>query len=991
MKKFEKSICGLFPYLWPGSYRKNDMLTYAEQFLLLTIDPVTGKSFPLPQKVYSLSLAGALLFDASFKGLINDDWKNLTLLDTEETGNPALDETLRCLLVMDGPIPLDNALTLVATHALTLGRMVWDSLQNQGLLVRRKKDLIFSTRKQDLFSPDLPLVVDLHRQIREALRHDELPDIHIPALVSLLVAGGLMKYILNAEEAGSYRTRISWLAGIESLGREIIRSVRALEFADLEQNAASLIGLNANEPKSFAGGMDSVLSSLGYLYKEAGMRGTRKIMAHLNQEGGFECPGCSWPNPDKNRSHFEFCESGAKNVSAEATSMRITPDFFKAWSVQELLLTSGFWMEQQGRLTEPMFLDENETHYKPISWDEAFRVIAAELNGLDHPDEAVFYASGRTSNEAAFLYQLFARTFGTNNLPSSANLCHEPSGKALAMSLGYGKSSVTPDDFPKADAIFIFGHNPGSNHPRMLKSLLEAVQNGCRIVAVNPMPEASLMGFADPQLASSWFGKQTALAHVYLQPVINGDMALIRGMVKAILEAENRDGGILDTLFIRNYTSGFETYRQTVLNTPWESLVSASGVEKFQMVEAANVYIHAKNVIASWCLGIAHHLNSVDTIREIINLLLLRGNIGKPGAGVCPVRGHSNIQGIRTSGMGENLSPSFLDAMEQYFSVTLPRKPGMGMVPAIKAMAAGKTKVLISLGGNLASALPDTAFVEQALQRCRLSVMISTKLNRSHLVTGKKALILPCLSRSEEDVCNGMKQKISIESAMGKVEFSTGCLPPASTGLKSEITIIAGIANSTLGHNPQIDWPRFGHDYQLIRSVISQIIPVFRELDKETAVNHGFHIENPLKQRIFKTRDSKAQFSSHPIEMVVPGTGELMLMTIRSHDQFNTSVFGLNDRYRGIGNERRVLFMNRIDMEERTLISGQLVDIISHYDEKERKLEGYYAMAYPIKQGCVAAYFPEANSLISINNSSDECPTPAYKSVRVKVIQSVDS
>ncbi len=961
------------------------MLTYSEQLFLLTVDPVTGRRFPIKDNVLKLTLAGALLFDASFNSLINDDWKQLTVLNTSETGNQALDETIRCLQVFEQSIPLNKAMSLVAAHGSTLSRLVSDSMESHGLLVRKKKELIFTFRKDKLLALDLPLVIDIHKKIRAAIINEEIPDFQTPALISLMVAGGLTKYILKHEEIIAFKEKISWLANMESLGREIISSVHSLEKSDLEHDAAALIGLNHDEPKSFAGGIDSVLSSLSYLYKETGMFRSRKIIASLNQEGGFECPGCAWPNPDKNRSHFEFCESGAKNLSAEATTKQITPEFFSKWPVHDLKLTSGFWLEQQGRLTHPMFLEENATHYKPITWEDAFGIISKELNSLNHPDEAVFYASGRTSIEAAYLYQLFARSFGTNNLPSSANLCHEPSGKALAMSLGQGKSSIALEDFPKANAIFVIGHNPGSNHPRMLKSLQEAARNGCKIVAVNPMPEASLIGFSDPQEAGSYFGKRTSLAHLYLQPVINGDMALIRGIVKATLEAHGRFGNIIDNDFILNHSSGFELYKQTVLETPWEVLVSASGIDKIQILEAAEIYYNAKNVIACWCLGIAHHRNSVETIREIINLLLLRGNIGKPGAGVCPVRGHSNIQGIRSVGVGENMPVAFLEAMERHFPINIPRKPGMSVIPAIKSMAEGKTKVLISLGGNLASAVPDTTYTEQALSQCQLTVMISTKLNMSHIITGKKALILPCLSRSEEDVSSGIKQSVTIEDAMGKIGFSYGCLSPISHNLKSETSIIAGIAIATLGDKPNIDWKKFETDYKYIRSSIAETIPAFLNLDDEPQSKQGFYLNNPLRNHIFKTNNSKAQFSNYQLDMVVPEIGELMLMTIRSHDQFNTSVFGLNDRYRGINNERRVLFMNRDDMHDRHISPEQLVSISSFYDNKVRKLEGYYAIQYPIRQGCVAAYFPEANALLSINNTSSGCETPAYKSVKVKV------
>ncbi|MCX6273372.1 MAG: FdhF/YdeP family oxidoreductase [Bacteroidetes bacterium] len=964
-------------------------LSFTEQFSLLTVDPVSGRVYPLPEQVLHLALAGALLFDASFNQLINDDWKQLTVLDTPETGALVMDEALWCLRLCEGAIPLQKALTLVAAHGKTLNRLVWDSLLTDGLLARKKKSLYPISDKQSLFSSDIQYFVKIHQAIRDAVLEDDVPDYQVPALVSLIVACGLTKYIFTFKEISRYQEKIDRLAGMESLGREIIRSVRSLETADLEKEAATLIGMIHDEPETFAGGMDAVLSSLSYLFKETGIRRGRKLISNLNQLDGFECPGCAWPNPDKNRSSFGFCENGAKNVSAEATTRLITPEFFRKWPVKDLLLTSGYWLEQQGRLTEPMILNKKATHYEPISWEGAFRVIAGELNALGHPDEAIFYGSGRTSNEAAFLYQLLARSFGTNNLPSSANLCHEPSGKALTLSLGFAKSSILLEDFSKAESIFLLGHNPGSNHPRMLSSLKEAVRKGCRIIAVNPMPEASLMGFADPKKAMSYLGKQTVLARLYLQPVINGDMALIRGIVKAILEKEDREGGILDHPFIRNHCSGFEAYRQTVMDTPWEELVTSSGVSKENILEAAGIYVHAERVIACWCLGIVHHRNAVETIQEIINLLLLRGNIGRPGTGLCPVRGHSNIQGMRTAGAGESIPESFLEALEKRFHIKVPHHPGMSIIPAIKSMAEGKTKVLFSLGGNLASSLPDTAYVEKALRNCRLTVMISTKLNRSHLITGKKALILPCLSRSEEDRQLGSIQSVSIEDALGKIGFSRGCLPPASSNIRSEVSIIAGMARAVLANHQQSDWMRFELDNQYIRTTIAETVPALHDLNKISPSTQGFYLENPLRDRIFNTTDSKAQFSNHPVNQVVPQEGELLLMTIRSHDQFNTSVFGLNDRYRGIRNERRVLFMNPEDMASRNISPEQPVDITSFYDQKERKLKGYYAIPYPVKQGCVAAYYPETNVLISINDTCESCETPAYKSVIVEVKKSV--
>jgi len=895
------------------------MNPFSEQFLLLSVDPVTGRAFPVSEQVINLTLAGALLFDASFSDKINDDWQHLTVLDTSETGNMALDEAIRCLLITDGPIPLHQALSLVAAHGKTLRRMVWDSMVSKGLVSKKKSKSISSAGNEDLYTPNITEVVAVHKQIRKAVLESELPEIQLPPLISLMNAGKLTRFILKPEEISGLKQKIDWLSNIESLGREIISSVKALESADLEQNAAHIIGLKHGQPKTYAGGMDAVLTSLSFLYKETGLARSRKTISHFNQVGGFECPGCAWPNPDKNRSRFEFCENGAKNVSAEACNRTINRDFFGKWPVSDLLLTSGYWLEQQGRLTEPMFIGENDTHYQPIAWEEAFSIIAKELNSLEDPNQAVFYASGRTSNEAGYLYQLFARAFGTNNLPNSANLCHEPSGKAMTISLGFGKSSVALNDFPKSDLIFLFGHNPGSNHPRMLSALQSAVRKGSKIVAVNPMPEASLMGFADPQEAASYLGKQTRLAHLYLQPRINGDMALIRGLAKILIESDKPEAPTLDHTFINAYTSGFSEYTEKVRNTSWDVIVNDSGIDKSQISELASLYQKSKNTIACWCLGITHHKNSIETIREIVNLMLLKGNIGRPGTGLCPVRGHSNIQGLRTSGVGENMPLAFLEALEEKFSIQVPRKPGMSVVPAIQSMAEGRTKVLISLGGNLASACPDTPYTEKALRSCNLTVQVSTKLNRSHLVHGKKALILPALTRSDEDSQNGKKQYVTIEDAMGKLGFSKGMLAPASPEMRSEISIIAGMARATLGKTTGIDWEGFALDYQTIRKAMSGTIPALSEIGKATPEKEGYYLYNPLKKRIFPTPEAKALFSAYPLQRVNPEPEELLMMTIRSHDQFNTSVFGLNDRYRGISNERRVLFMNRTDMEKRKI------------------------------------------------------------------------
>jgi molybdopterin-dependent oxidoreductase alpha subunit len=961
------------------------MANYSEQFLLLSVDPDTGRFFPLADQALHLTLAGSLLLDASFRGVINDDWTHLTVLKPEQTGFPALDEALRCLSFIEGAIPLDQAITLIAAHGETLREMVLDSLREQGLLTERRQGFLAGMHGELRFSPDLPLVVGIHRNLRDAILQDDLPDHRIPALVSLMVAGGLTRYVLKPDAADRREARIALLAGIEPLGREIIRAVRALESTDLERDAAAIVGLQHDQPKTFAGGIDAVLTSLAFLHKETGLNRTRKLIANLNQVHGFGCPGCAWPNPGHKRSRFEFCENGAKNVSAEATRRLLEPAFFAKWSVSDLLLTSDYWLEQQGRLAQPMLLEEDAGHYRPVSWEEAFQTIAREMRELTHPDEAVFYASGRTSNEAAFLYQLLARAWGTNNLPSSSNLCHEPSGMALSASLGNGKGSVTLEDFARADAIFLFGHNPGSNHPRMLRSLQEAARSGCRIVAVNPMCEASLLAFADPQEVRSYLGMRTRVAQLYLQPTVNGDMALVRGMVKAVLEAEESRGGIIDRRFLEDHTSGFGAYQRLVANTPWDRLIAASGIDERQMREAAQIYCEAGSVIAGWCLGITHHRNAIDTIREIVNLLLLRGNVGKPGTGVLPLRGHSNIQGIRTAGVGDNMPASFLDSLEQHFSIPVPRTPGMSAVPAIRAMADGRVKVLFSLGGNLAAAAPDTDFTAQALRNCRMTVMISTKLNRSHLVTGRRALILPCLARTDEELQAGAPLSVTIEDLTGKVGLSRGCLTPPSPNLKSEVSIVAEMAAAVLSGGPRIDWYRLGKERPFLRQTMYQVIPAFQGLCEVETRPVEVLLDNPLRQRKFRTADGKAQFSQSELNRVDVEQDELLLMTVRSHDQFNTTIFGLNDRYRGIRNERRVLFMNPADMVERQIAPEQTVEITSQYDGRLRKLGGYYAIPTQIQQGCAAAYFPEANVLTSINSTVPGCETPAYKSVRVKV------
>ncbi|MDZ7741286.1 MAG: FdhF/YdeP family oxidoreductase [Bacteroidota bacterium] len=709
------------------------------------------------------------------------------------------------------------------------------------------------------------------------------------------------------------------------------------------------------------------------------------MIAKAQSENGFECSGCAWPNPDKKRSHFEFCESGAKNVSSEAGNKTISVDFFKRHSITQLSQQSEYWLEQQGRLTHPMIRKPGSDYYEAVSWEDAYAVIADNLKNLKDPDEAVFYVSGRASNEASFLIQLLARMFGTNNLPNSANLCHDPSGVGLKKSLGFGKGSVGLDDFPKADSIFVFGQNPGSNHPRMLKSLQAAARNSCKIVAVNPVVEPSLLGFSNPQELSGFMGKTTKLASLYLQPRSNGDMALIKGMMKIILENAEKDPGIIDHAFIETYTSGFEEFSNSVKTLEWDTILESSGLSYQEIAEAAGIYMSSKNSIVTWCLGITQHVNSVATIQEIANLLLLKGNIGKPGAGVCPVRGHSNVQGNRTLGVGENMPDAFINKLEERFQFKVTRKKGLDAVSCIKAMQKEKVKVMISLGGNLAAASPDTEYTSQAMGKCDLTVMVSTKLNRNHLLTGKTALILPCLSRAEKDIQNGKEQEVLIESSMAKAEFSFPHIKPCSPHLHSEIRIIAEIARAVLQKNNSIDWEELASDYSKIRKLFTEMVPDYSGYDEKSCKKQGFYLYNPLKERVFKTDTGKAKFSIRQLNTAKCKPDELMLMSVRSHDQFNTGIFGLSDRYRGIKDERRVAFMNKEDMKALGIKAEQLIDISGKTNGKEKMLKRYFAIPHKIKKGSIAVYFPEANILFPIDHHGVEFPTPAFKSLPVRV------
>ena len=665
-------------------------------------------------------------------------------------------------------------------------------------------------------------------------------------------------------------------------------------------------------PKEHAAGTPAVVSSLQHVFGKAGViRGT-KAMLDLNQTGGFDCPSCAWPDPDGHRAVAEFCENGAKSIASEAMQRTIGREFFAAHSISDLMAQSDAWHDLQGRLAEPMLLRENATHYEPVTWEEAFAIVAEELRALDSPDEALFYTSGRASNEAAFLWQMFARASGTNNLPDCSNMCHESSGLALKEAVGVGKGTVTLDDFLEANVILCVGQNPGTNHPRMLSTLEEAVNRGARLVAVNPLKEAGLLGFAHPQHLRGVLGKATPLASSYLQVKVNGDMALFRGVAKALVTI-----GAADEAFIRGHGSGYEEYRSLLEATPWLEIEELSGIDRDSIEELALLLAEGeKRLITCWAMGLTQHRNAVATIREIANVHLLLGAIGRPGAGLCPVRGHSNVQGDRTMGIFEKMPEPFLAALEQQAGVPVPRKHGFDTVDSIHAMHDGRAKVFIALGGNFAQATPDSDYTAAALRNCRLTCHIATKLNRSHLVTGRTGLILPCLGRSEVD---GNHRFVTCENSMGIVQMSRGSLQPASPHLLSEVEIIARIGNALFGADHAVKWRWFAEDYDRIRDLIERVVPGFRHYNQRARQEGGFHLPNPAKDRVWETPGGKASFSTAALDVFEPAAGRLVLQTIRSHDQFNTTIYGNNDRYRGIGNARRIVFVHPQDLIDRDI------------------------------------------------------------------------
>ncbi|MEO0796741.1 MAG: FdhF/YdeP family oxidoreductase [Verrucomicrobiota bacterium] len=747
-----------------------------------------------------------------------------------------------------------------------------------------------------------------------------------------------------------------------------------------ERTPEVLEHLKLSKPKDVAGGRNAVINSLKHIKRETGMAKGVGVLTNLNQKGGYDCPSCAWPDPDDHRAVTEFCENGAKAIASETTAKRIKPNFFQEHSIDDLGKQTDHWHELQGRLTEPMHLADGAKHYQPIGWDEAFALIAEKLNALPAPDDAIFYTSGRASNEAAFLYQLFARQFGTNNLPDCSNMCHESSGVALNQTIGIGKGTVKLEDFDHAKVVLVIGQNPGTNHPRMLSALQQCVRNGGKIVAVNPLKEAGLLGFSHPQEVTGMLGARTPLASHYLQVKPGGDHALLKAFAKGLFEKKG-----LDQSFIDANTAQFDAYQQSLEAENWEQLSHASGIAKPAIDEIVDLLAATDKIITCWAMGLTQHRRAVATIQEVVNVHLLRGAIGKTSAGLCPVRGHSNVQGDRTMGIFEKMPDHFLDKLRDVFEFEPPRKHGFDTVEAIKAMHEKPGKVFIGLGGNFASATPDTTYTAEALRNCELTVHVSTKLNRSHLVTGKQALILPCLGRSEIDASAGKEQFLTVENSMGVVHSSHGKFQPASQHLKSEPAIIAGIAQATLDGRSRLPWHTWGADYSALRDQIEQVIPGFDDYNERAAQPGGFYLPNHARTGDFSSIGGSVPFSINTVQSIELGEDQFVLMTIRSHDQFNTTVYGMDDRYRGIHGERRIILMNEADMKRCGVSHEQPVDLTSHFNGETRTAPLFLALKYDIPEGSVAAYFPEANLLVPINDTAEHSNTPVSKGVVVSV------
>ncbi|WP_299187929.1 FdhF/YdeP family oxidoreductase [uncultured Aquimarina sp.] len=745
--------------------------------------------------------------------------------------------------------------------------------------------------------------------------------------------------------------------------------------------------LTLKEPSTYAAGTKAVTVALKHAFKEMGVVKSLTGLAQMNQKEGFDCPGCAWPDPEKPSKVGEYCENGAKALAEEATNKKVDADFFSKYSVEEVSQWTDYEIGKSGRITEPMVLYPDSIYYQPISWDKAFNLIAEQLHKLNNPNEAIFYTSGRSSNEAAFLYGLFIRAFGTNNMPDCSNMCHESSGVALKETLGIGKGSVTLDDFEKAEIIMVLGQNPGTNHPRMLSALQKCKEQGGKIISINPLEEAGLIRFKNPQEIKGIIAGGEALTDIHLQVKINQDVALLKAIIIKLAALDQETNDIFDHDFIQTYTQGYQSFLEHLQSFDENELIKQSGVSVSLIDKVVNLLANKQKIIICWAMGLTQHKNGVENIKECVNLLLLKGSLGKPGAGTCPVRGHSNVQGDRSVGIVHHASKAFNDAVEKVFGFTPPTKEGLDTVHSIKAMHEGKAKVFFALGGNFVSAVSDTQYTADALQNCELTVQVSTKLNRTHTTAGKTSLILPTLGRSEFDQKDGKPRFFTVENSMGKVHRSKGILQPPSENLKSEPEIVGSIAHAYFKGNHPVDWINLSTDYTSIRKKLEEVISDFKGLE-EKSKGSGFYLPNNVRKLDFsKLPNGKAQFSNCSLPTHQLQQDEFLMMTIRSHDQFNTTIYGMNDRYRGIFNERRVVLMNSDDIKEFGFIPLEIVDLTSTYDTITRRAENFKIISYNIPKGNIATYFPETNILVPHNHYADKSNTPISKSVVVKIVK----
>tara|TARA_R110000744_G_scaffold50453_1_gene109092 strand:- start:3673 stop:5970 length:2298 start_codon:yes stop_codon:yes gene_type:complete len=753
------------------------------------------------------------------------------------------------------------------------------------------------------------------------------------------------------------------------------------------RGSEDFLEIELKDPITHAAGYLGVREALKHTFKEMGVLRSMRTLLSMNQKDGFDCPSCAWPDPEHPSPIAEYCENGAKALGDEATTSHIGADFFQKNSVEELSQLTDFQLNKFGRLIEPMVLKPGSVHYEPISWEESFELIASELKKLNNPDEAIFYTSGRSSNEAAFLYGMFARALGTNNLPDCSNMCHESSGVALGETLGIGKGSTTLEDLYEAEVILIAGQNPGTNHPRMLSALEKCKQNGGRVISINPLEESGLVNFKNPQHIKGWIGGGEDMADIHLPVNINQDIPLIKLILKKLAVLDQEHKNVFDHDFIQKYTNGYDALISDLDTYSSEELLNLTGVSEDKIDETVALLANKSKIIVCWAMGLTQHKNGVENIREFVNLLLLKGAIGKPNAGTCPVRGHSNVQGDRSVGIQHFVDKEMNERIKKHLGFTPPDHEGVDVVGSMKAMFQGKAKIFMCLGGNFVMAASDTEYTAKGLQNCDLTVQVSTKLNRTHLITGKTALILPTIGRSEKDVKNGMPRHFTVENSMGRVKKSKGILKPASDTIMSEPEIIANIGQAYFGDDHPMNWKSLGDDYELIRTQIDQVAKGFNKT-KERSEGAGYYLPNNVRDLDFSMLpNGKAQITINKLPVHKLAKDEYMLMTIRSHDQFNTTIYGLDDRYRGVYNARRVIFMNINDMKAVGLKKLDIVDITSTYDTTVRVAHNFKVVPYNIPSGNLASYFPETNVLVPYNHFAERSKTPISKSIKVRLVK----